>query len=110
MGADTDRLAPAGVIPVTEWFRTIIRNFPPTAAAHPDAGVCSMPVHTEKLRIRIHRNRGDGRRCRITSGGPTRTRTSNQGIRVFRRFPFGADYLFTLHTLHGFVRLGCGTL
>jgi hypothetical protein len=60
MGADTDRLAPAGVIPVTEWFRTIIRNFPPTAAAHPDARVRSMPMHTEKLQNRIHRDRCGG--------------------------------------------------
>ena len=28
-------------------------------------------------------------------GGPTRTRTWNQRIRLFRRFPYGADYLFT---------------
>lgn len=39
-------------------------------------------------------------------GGPTRIRTWNQGIRVFRRFPSGADYLFTLRLR----RVGCGTL
>ena len=42
----------------------------------------------------------------IKCGGPTRIRTWNQGIRVFRRFPSGADYLFTLRLW----RMGCGTL
>ena len=37
-------------------------------------------------------------------GGPTRTRTWNQGIRSTRRFPPGADYLFT----PGFRRSGAG--
>ena len=34
----------------------------------------------------------------LIRGGPARTRTWNQGIRLFQRFPFGADYLFTLRT------------
>jgi hypothetical protein len=42
----------------------------------------------------------------LSRGGPTRIRTWNQGIRVFRRFPSGADYLFTLRLW----RMGCGTL
>ena len=37
----------------------------------------------------------------LACGGPTRTRTWNQGIRVLRRFPPGADYLFTLRRCGG---------
>ena len=39
-------------------------------------------------------------------GGPTRIRTWNQRIRLFRLFPDGADYLFTRR----FGTCGCGTL
>ena len=47
-----------------------------------------------------------GQRVGLQCGGPTRTRTWNQGIRMTRPFPAGADYLFTLSV----TLVGCGTL
>lgn len=71
------------------------------------------PAYREKL---VHPHRSQFPRKLANSGylavftglfgGPTRIRTWNQGIRVFRRFPSGADYLFTLRLW----RVGCGTL
>jgi hypothetical protein len=50
--------------------------------------------------------RAAGPAFRREVGGPTRIRTWNQGIRDPRKFPPGADYLFT----HSHRLGGCGTL
>ena len=52
----------------------------------------------------VHRPlRADWRRWNSEIGGPSRTRTYDQGIHVVRRFPGGVDYLITLA-----VRWGAG--
>ena len=80
----------------TRCIRTAFSCNPPCQVREPISSNFARSLLEFVIRARLHEcaysAKAPGR-----GNGPTRIRTWNQGIRVSRGFPPGADYLFTLH-------------